>query len=207
MFVIGIAGGSGSGKTTLVEHLLAAAPAGRVGHLPHDAYYRDRAAMPAAVAAAMNFDHPDALDTDLYLHHIDLLRAGKPVARPVYDFARHARTADVVPVPPPAVLIVEGILLFHEPALRDRIDLKVYVETPADLRILRRAVRDVRDRGRSVESVVAQYTATVRPMHAVFVEPTKAFADVVVPWEAHNAKAVALIGHAILAAGPPSRLA
>lgn len=193
MLTIGVAGGSGSGKSTLVARLLAGERTGRVAHLPHDAYYRDRADMPAVVAAAENFDHPDALDTDLYIRHIDLLKAGRPVACPVYDFTRHCRKPETRPVDPRPVLLLEGILLFQSPPLRDRIDLKVYVETPADLRVLRRVMRDVRERGRSVESVVGQYQATVRPMHALFVEPSKAFADIVVPWETHNDRAVELI--------------
>ncbi len=195
-YTIGIAGGSGSGKSTLVERLLDAAP-GRVAHLPHDAYYRNRDEMPPAVAQARNWDHPDALDTDLYLHHIDLLKSGRPVACPVYDFAAHARRADARRIEPRPVLLLEGILLFHVPGLRERIDLKVYVETPADLRILRRMLRDVSERGRTAQSVGEQYESTVRPMHALFVEPSKAFADIVVPWELHNHRAAELIGQAI----------
>ena len=193
MFTIGIAGGSGSGKSTLVERLLALEFGGQICRLPHDAYYRNRDEMPEAVATENNWDHPDALDTPLYLKHIDLLKAGRPVAAPVYDFATHSRSDRVTLVEPRTVLLLEGILLFHVPALRDRIDLKVYVETPADLRVLRRVTRDVIERKRSVESVVEQYQATVRPMHAIFVEPSKVFADVVVPWESHNTVAVSLL--------------
>jgi uridine kinase len=193
MFTIGIAGGSGSGKSTLVEQLLRRDLGPHVAHLPHDAYYRNWADMPPSVRSANNWDHPDALDTTLYVAHVDALKAGRAVDRPVYDFAHHARADTVIRVDPRPVLLLEGILLFHLPEVRDRTDLKVYVETPADLRILRRLVRDVRERGRSVESVVEQYHATVRPMHFVFVEPTKAFADVVVPWESHNEPAVSLL--------------
>lgn len=197
MFTVGIAGGSGSGKSTLVERLLALDFGPQLVHLPHDAYYRNRVEMPAQVAAATNFDHPEALDSALYAHHIDLLKAGHPVACPVYDFAAHARTSTTRLVEPRPVLLLEGILLFHVPALRERIDWKLYVETPADLRLLRRVLRDVAERGRTVESVVEQYQATVRPMHAVFVEPSRVFADVVVPWESHNDAAVHLIANSI----------
>ena len=193
VFVVGIAGGSGSGKSTLVEQLLRLDVGDHVAHLPHDAYYRDRADMPEAVRAADNWDHPDALDTALYVRHIDDLTAGRPVARPTYDFATHSRGRATVGVAPRPVVLLEGILLFHVPEVRDRIDLKVYVETAGDLRVLRRVLRDVRERGRTVETVVEQYAATVRPMHELYVEPSKRFADVVVPWEWHNASAVALI--------------
>lgn len=192
-FSIGIAGGSGSGKSTLVGELLRLEIAAAVAHLPHDAYYRNRADMPASVRDAGNWDHPDALDTELFVRHIDLLKDGQAVVRPTYDFAAHARSRLTVAIAPRPVLLLEGILLFHVPAVRERLDLKVYVETPADLRVLRRVLRDVRERGRTVETVVGQYQATVRPMHELFVEPSKRFADVVVPWEEYNAAAVALI--------------
>jgi uridine kinase len=192
MFVLGIAGGSGSGKTTVVDRLLAGHPAG-VGHLPHDAYYRSRADVPADLRDADNWDHPDALDSDLFAAHIDALRAGRAVDRPTYDFERYRRAEATVRVEPPAVLLAEGILLFAVPAVRERLDLRVFVDTPADLRILRRLVRDVRERGRTVDGVVAQYHATVRPMHERFVEPSRRWADVVVPWERPNPQAVAVL--------------
>lgn len=193
MFTIGIAGGSGSGKTTFVERLMQLDVGAHICHLPHDAYYRNRVDMPEAVATENNWDHPDALDTALYLKHIDTLKTGQPIECPIYDFATHSRTTRTRTIRPQTVLLVEGILLFHVAALRERMDLKVYVETPTDLRILRRVTRDVNERGRTVNSVVEQYQSTVRPMHAIFVEPSKAFADVVVPWESHNPIAVALI--------------
>lgn len=193
MFVLGIAGGSGSGKSTIVDDLRRLVGSAAVGHLPHDAYYLSRDDMPAAVRDGMNWDHPDALDNALFADHIDTLRAGFPVARPTYDFAAHARAADTVVVPPRPVLLVEGILLFAVPEVRRRIDLKAFVDTPADLRILRRLVRDVAERGRTVESVVEQYHRTVRPMHDLFVEPSRRFADVVLPWESPNPQAVALL--------------
>jgi uridine kinase len=193
MFVLGIAGGSGSGKSTIIGQLLDPASGGGVAHLPHDMYYRNRADMPAAIGDSLNWDHPDSLDNDLFAHHIDELKAGRRVRRPVYDFAGHRRAAESVVVEPLPVLLVEGILLFAIPTIRERLQLKVFIDTPADLRILRRMVRDVHERGRSVESVVDQYHATVRPMHDAFVEPSKKFADVVVPWELRNDQAVALL--------------
>ncbi len=191
MFVIGIAGGSGSGKSTLVERLLACG--GAVGHLPHDAYYLNRAEMPEDHRDSPNWDHPETLDSDLFIQHIDALKHGRAIERPTYDFANHCRCAETVCVQPTPVLLVEGILLFHVKPIRKRIDLKVYIDTPADLRILRRVQRDMTERDRTLESVVQQYHTSVRPMHDQFVEPSKRFADVVVPWELHNAQAVSLL--------------
>jgi uridine kinase len=199
MFTIGIAGGSGSGKSTIVQQLLAQDFGPKLAHLPHDAYYRNRIDMPEAVAAINNWDHPDALDTTLYLKHIDLLQSGQPIAAPVYDFGRHCRSSDVTMIPAKPVILLEGILLFHVPALRDRIDLKIYVETPSDLRIVRRMTRDVIERHRSIESIVDQYQSTVRPMHAIFVEPSKQFADIIIPWENHNPQAISLLATQIRA--------
>lgn len=191
MFVIGIAGGSGSGKTTIVEQLLAQ-NAG-TGFLPHDAYYRNREDMPDPLREHPNWDHPDVLDSELFIHHMDALKQGHGVLRPTYDFARHRRAVETVAVKPGPVLLVEGILLFAVKAIRKRIDLKVFIETPSDLRILRRMQRDVNERGRQVNDVVEQYLGSVRPMHDQFVEPSKRHADVVIPWELHNAQAVALL--------------
>lgn len=193
MFILGIAGGSGSGKSTIVGRLLDPAAGGGVAHLPHDAYYRNRGDMPAHVGDALNWDHPDSLDNDLFAAHIDALVRGETVNRPVYDFATHSRAAETVRIDPLPVLLVEGILLFAVPAIRERLHLKVFIDTPADLRVLRRMVRDVKERGRMVDDVMAQYHATVRPMHEVFVEPGKKFADVVIPWELRNEQAVALL--------------
>jgi uridine kinase len=190
--VLGVAGGSGSGKTTLVELLVARAGA-RVAHLPHDAYYKDLADMPDAVRAATNWDHPDALDNDLFLRHVAELTAGRGIDRPVYDFTVHARAADAVRVEPRPVVLLEGILLFAVPAIRDAIDVRVFVDTPADLRLLRRARRDVTERDRSIESVMDQYLSTVRPMHDRFVEPGRLHAHLVVPWEERNETAGELL--------------
>ena len=193
MFTIGIAGGTGSGKTTVVERLFCHVGTQFVSHLPHDAYYLNRTAMPNTVRETNNWDHPDALDNRLFVEHLDHLRAGLAIDRPEYHFPTHSRAKSTVAVSVKPVLLVEGILLFAIPEIRSRLDLKVYVDTPADMRILRRVVRDVNERGRSIDSVVDQYHATVRPMHERYVEPSRRHADVVIPWELHNETAIALL--------------
>ncbi len=190
MFVIGIAGGSGSGKTTVVERLLGALGEPLVSFLPHDAYYHVGADMPGDLRRAGNWDHPDALDNALFVRHVDELCGGRPVERPVYDFAAHARRPETVTVEPRPVLLLEGILLFALAEVRDRIGLRVFVDTPDDLRVVRRVRRDVRERGRSVESIADQYEATVRPMYRAFIEPSRVHAHVVLPWEFHNGPGV-----------------
>lgn len=191
MFVMGIAGGSGSGKTTVVEQLLE--ESGDVSHLPHDAYYFSRDLMPKSLRDDPNWDHPDTLDNDLFIQHIDALRQGKPIERPDYDFTRHARKDQTIPVKPAPVLLVEGILLLAIESIRERIDLKVFIDTPADIRILRRLTRDLKERNRTLENVIEQYHTSVRPMHDRYVEPSKRFANIVVPWEEHNGPGVAVL--------------
>ena len=193
MFVLGIAGGSGSGKTTIVDRILRGLVGEAVTLVPHDAYYLSRSDMPLVVRASGNWDHPEALDNVLFCRHLDELRDGRPVERPFYDFANHRRSQETVVLEPRPVLLVDGILLFSIPEIRRRLDLKIFVDTPADLRIVRRLVRDVQERGRSVESVTDQYQHTVRPMHDQFVEPSKKFADAVIPWEYRNDEAIRLI--------------
>ncbi|MGL4553740.1 MAG: uridine kinase [Gemmataceae bacterium] len=192
-FVIGIAGGSGSGKTTLLERLLGGPFGPSVAVLPHDAYYLDRADMPPAVRDALNFDHPDSLDNALFVRHLEELRAGRAVEQPVYDFRTHARTERTVRVEPRPVLLLDGILLLAVPEVAARLDLRVFVDTPADLRVLRRLARDVSERGRTVEGVTEQYVRTVRPMHERYVEPGRATAHLVIPWESHNGPAVEVL--------------
>lgn len=183
--VIGLAGGTGSGKTTVAEAIVRAA-AGRVAILPQDAYYRAQPDLPFEARALTNYDEPSAFDTELLLEHIDALVSGSPIARPVYDFSQHDRSSDTVRIAARDVLVVEGILVLHEPELRDRMDLKVFVDAPPDERFIRRLERDVRERGRSAESVIAQYRRTVKPMHDLFVEPTKQHADLIVPEGGRN---------------------
>ena len=203
-FVVGIAGGSGSGKSTLVGRLLAGRLGAHLAELPHDAYYRDGIDMPAEVRRARNWDHPDSLDNDLYADHIDRLAAGRAAERPEYDFASHSRKSTTVRVEPRPVLLLDGILLFAVPKIRERIHLRVFVETPADLRAIRRMRRDIVERGRTAESVAQQYEATVRPMDRLFVEPSRAFAHVLVPWTDDNPAAVALLEARLAAAFGPA---
>jgi uridine kinase len=170
----------------------------RVAVIPEDAYFASIEMSPEAERAAINWDHPDTIEVSLLLEHLQTLLSGKPIERLVYDFAAYARAPKTINVQPCPVLIVEGILLFVEPRLRDLFDVKVFVDTDADLRFIRRLLRDVRDRGRTVESVVSQYVATVRPMHIAFVEPSKRYADIIVPEGGENHAAIALIRSAIL---------
>lgn len=189
---MGIAGGSGSGKTTIADAVIAAIGAHEISHLQHDAYYRELEHLDYEARTRVNFDHPDSLETELLVEHILALRRGESIKRPVYDFSTHSRTADVVVVEPRHVLLVEGILVLSEPPLRELMDLKIYIDTPADLRVIRRLRRDIVERGRSVESVLDQFLATVRPMHEQFVEPSKRFADIIVP-EGYNPSAVGTV--------------
>lgn len=197
MFTIGIAGGSGSGKSTLVERLLRLDVADQIVHLPHDAYYLNRTDMPESVRTTLNWDHPDSLDNPLFLRHVDALRTGQPIDRPEYDFTTHSRKLTSVRVEPRTILLVEGILVFALPELLDRLDLKVFVDTPADIRLLRRVLRDTGERARSVPDIAGQYLNSVREMHERFVEPSRAEADLVVPWEWHNDAAVAVLANHI----------
>jgi uridine kinase len=180
-FLIGVAGGTGSGKTTVAERLAALASTDRIALLKLDMYYRDRNHLPFEERAAINYDHPEAFDWPLLMRHVDALVAGTPVDAPVYDFTEYIRTDDVLSVLPARIVVVEGILVLAEPELRERFDLCVYVDTDADVRFIRRLQRDISLRGRTPESVINQYMTTVRPMHLQFVEPSKRYADVIVP--------------------------
>jgi len=179
--VIGVAGGSGSGKTTVSNAILDRVGRERIAFLPHDSYYRDLSHLPLEERARVNFDHPDAFDNALFLEHIDMLIRGETIGAPIYDFASYVRLPGVVPVSPRPVILLEGILLFVDAELRQRMDIKLFVDAESDLRILRRLQRDIRERGRTVESVIEQYLRTVRPMHLEFVEPSKRYADVIIP--------------------------
>lgn len=192
-YVIGVGGGSGSGKTTVVHKL-----ADRVGRestliIHHDSYYRDRPDLTFEERCRINFDHPDSLETELLITHIRNLRGGTPIEVPIYDFSHHTRVEAVEAAEPMPIIIVEGILVLAEPKLRELMDLKVYVDTDADLRLVRRMRRDVAERGRTHESVVDQYLETVKPMHEQFVDPSKRFADLIVPEGGNNHVAIGVL--------------
>jgi uridine kinase len=191
--IIGVAGGSGSGKTTVVRKILEALGDARVPVLEHDRYYRDRNDLRLEERAALNYDHPDSLETDLMVRHVNDLRAGRTVEAPTYDFARHARRDLTETIVPGRALIVEGILIYTDPALRKLMDVKVFVDTDDDTRFIRRLQRDIAERGRTVESVIDQYLGTVKPMHLEFVEPSKRYADIIIPQGGHNTVAVDML--------------
>lgn len=192
-FVIGVAGGSGSGKTTVIRRIVESLGDDQVSLIEHDRYYRDRGDLRLEERAALNYDHPDSLETDLLVEHVNALRNGQTVRVPVYDFARHARTAETIAVEPRRAIIVEGILIFTDPALRRLMDVKVFVDTDDDTRFIRRLQRDIAERGRTVASVIEQYLGTVKPMHLEFVEPSKRYADVIIPLGGHNTVAIDLL--------------
>ena len=191
--IIGIAGGSGSGKTTVAQELLNRVGPDRITYLPHDAYYKDLSGLPPVQKAEVNFDHPNSLDTELLIKHLKQLRAGKSVELPVYDFSTDRRTEKTIPIKPQRVIIVEGILIFAEPELRPLFDIKIFVDTDADLRFIRRLQRDISERGRIPETVIKQYLKTVRPMHLEFVEPSKRYADVIIPEGGFNSAALDMV--------------
>lgn len=191
--LVGVAGGSGSGKTTVARALAASFRAEQVQIVLMDSYYRDRAGVPFEERTRVNYDHPDAFDEPLLVEQVRTLKAGEGVDQPVYDFTRHERSQERVRVEPSRVIIVEGILVLAVETLRPLLDLKLFVDTPADLRFLRRLRRDVAERGRTIDSVIEQYLATVRPMHDAFIEPSRRHADLIIPEGGHNEMAVDLI--------------
>ena len=188
--VIGVAGGSGSGKTTVVRRIVESLPDDQVTVLEHDRYYRDRSELRLEERAALNYDHPDALETDLLVEHVRDLREGKAVRVPVYDFARYARKPVTEAAEPRKAIIVEGILIYTDARLRGLMDIKVFVDADADTRFIRRLRRDVDERGRTMQSVIDQYLSTVKPMHLEFVEPSKRYADIIIPVGGHNPVAI-----------------
>jgi uridine kinase len=179
--IIGIAGGSGSGKTTVANAILKAVGEQKIAYLPHDAYYKDLSELPPIQRKQVNFDHPDSLDNDLLIRHIHMLKEHKPIEMPVYDFTTDSRTDKFILIKPHRVIIVEGILIFADPKLRELFDVRLFVDTDADIRFIRRLQRDITERGRTTENVINQYLKTVRPMHLDFVEPSKRYADVIIP--------------------------
>ena len=191
--VIGIAGGSGSGKTTVAQEILQRVGSDRIAFLQHDSYYKDLTGLPPTQRAEVNFDHPNSLETDLLIEHIAALRDGKAVEVPIYDFSTHSRTNKTFTVEPRRVILVEGILIFTEAALREMFDVKIFVDTDSDIRFIRRLERDISERGRTTASVIKQYQTTVRPMHMEFVEPSKRYADVIIPEGGFNTAALDMV--------------
>jgi uridine kinase len=191
--IIGICGGTGSGKTTVANRILESVSKDEVIFLQQDSYYRDLDQMPLDYRQQKNFDHPDAIDNDLLVAHIRALKKGEAVELPLYDFKTHTRQVETLHMEPRPIIIIEGILIFAEQRLLDEMDIKVYVDTPDDIRFIRRLRRDIAERGRTVESVIEQYVATVRPMHTQFVEPSKRNADVIIPEGGHNLVSIGLI--------------
>jgi len=193
VMIIGICGGTGSGKTTVAQKILEAVGADRVVYLQQDAYYKDLSHLPLETRHTLNFDHPDAIDTDLLIRHIEELRAGRAIEQPIYDFTTHTRRPETRHIEPRPIILVEGILVFENPRLRALMDLKIFVDTADDIRFIRRLVRDISERGRTVESVIKQYLETVRPMHLEFVEPSKRYADIIIPEGGFNVVGIDLI--------------
>ena len=191
--IIGVAGGSGSGKTTVSHAILDRVGYQRIAFIQHDSYYRELSHLADEERTRVNFDHPDSLEHDLLIAHLDALCAGTTIDVPIYDFTRHNRRPEARRVLPHPVVLVEGILIFVEKALRDRMDVKIYVDADADLRFIRRLERDVAERGRTVQSVIEQYLSTVRPMHLEFVEPSKRYADIIIPRGGMNAVAIDMV--------------
>lgn len=197
-FIVGVAGGTGSGKTTLARKIMQAF-SGKSVLLSHDFYYNDNKHMPYEQRVLQNYDHPDSLQTDLLIQHLQQLKSGCSISHPTYNFEEHLRSDIWIQIEPTELIVVEGILLFENKQLCDLLDLKIYVDTDADLRFIRRLRRDVKNRGRSMDSVINQYVTTVKPMHEQFVEPYKKYADLIIPEGAHNQMAVDSIISAIMA--------
>jgi len=196
---IGVAGGTGSGKTTVTQAILSRLPGESVALIEQDSYYRDLSQLPFSERVKTNFDHPDAFETELLVEHLDRLSRGETIQKPLYDFVTHTRRRETVAVEPRDIIVVEGILVLEDKRLRDRLDIKLFVDTDADVRILRRMVRDINERGRTMESVINQYLSVVRPMHLEFVEPSKRYADIIIPEGGENKVAIDIIAAKISA--------
>lgn len=198
-FTIAVAGGTGSGKTTVSNALLERIGNEHIAYIPHDAYYKDLTHLDPTQRSAINFDHPNSLDTELMIEHIRALQNQQPVEIPIYDFTSDRRTEQTITVLPNPIILVEGILIFWEPELRKLFDIKIFVDTDADIRFIRRLKRDILERGRSVESVISQYLNTVRPMHTEFVEPSRRYADVIIPEGGYNTVAIDMVADRVRA--------
>lgn len=195
--IIGIAGGTGAGKSTIASRITESVANGSTVVIDHDAYYKDPTSLTLREREQQNYDHPDSLDNALLVRHLDALRAGRAIDAPLYDFKTHARRAETRRIEPVPVIIVEGILVFVDPELRQRLDVKIFVDTDADIRVLRRIRRDMEHRGRSFQQIRDQYYATVRPMHLQFVEPSKRWADLIIPEGGGNDVALDLLVHMV----------
>ncbi len=193
MFIIGIAGGTGSGKTTVVNKIIQELGMDDIGVIAQDSYYKDLSHLPLEERAKYNFDHPRALDFDLLYEHLTRLKAGETIEQPVYSFIQHNRTGDTILTHPKKVMIVEGILIFTDKRLRDMFDLKIFVHADADERLIRRIRRDIVERGRTVEEVLSRYQSTLKPMYEQFIEPTKSYADIIIPNDRRNETAIEVI--------------
>ena len=191
--IIGICGGTGSGKTTVANRILESVNADDVAFIQQDSYYRNLKDLPLDYRRAVNFDHPDAIDNDLLVNHVRKLKAGEPFELPLYDFKTHTRLNETKLIEPTPIVIIEGILIFTDARLLEQMDIKVFVDTPDDIRFIRRLRRDIAERGRTIDSVIEQYLNTVRPMHMQFVEPSKRYADVIIPEGGHNLVSIDLI--------------
>jgi uridine kinase len=191
--IVGVAGGTGSGKTTVSHAILERVGHDRIAYIQHDSYYRDLSHLPMEERSRVNFDHPDALENDLLVRHLRQLMAGQPAEIPIYDFTTHTRRKETRTVLPHRVILLEGILIFADKTLREMMDVKIYVDTDADLRFIRRLERDIAERGRTMESVIRQYLETVRPMHLEFVEPSKRYADIIIPEGGFNTIAIDMV--------------
>jgi uridine kinase len=191
--IIGISGGTGSGKTTVANRILESAPASEVVFIQQDSYYRNLTDLPLDYRGVANFDHPGALDNELLINHLRRLKSGEPIELPLYDFKTNSRLNETRKVEPKPIVILEGILIFAEPRLLEQMDIKVFVDTPDDIRFIRRLRRDLAERGRTLDSVIEQYIGTVRPMHIQFVEPSKRHADVIIPEGGHNLVSIDLL--------------
>jgi uridine kinase len=198
--VIGIAGGSGSGKTTVANRIIDSVGEDNISFLGMDSYYKDLSSLPEDIRIQRNFDHPSSIDVDLFIQHVSELKDGRDIEAPIYDFVTHTRRPEKRLVKAHPVIILEGILLYENATLLNLIDIKTFVEAPSDIRFIRRLMRDIKERGRTTESVVNQYLSTVRPMYKTFVAPTKEFADIIIPWKDYNDVAIEMVISRIRAA-------